>query len=101
MSDWTRIRKASGRSAAPHRRARNHADSVNVASVVLRNCPIVAKTAILSRGVASLANIAIRFRKLLALDRNQKLLPHFGEAGTAVFAVKEIEYGWHHRPPVV
>jgi hypothetical protein len=24
-----------------------------------------------------------------------KLLPHFGEAGTAVFAVEEVEYGGH------
>ena len=44
-----------------------------------------------------MTDIAIRFWDLLALSRNQKLLPHFGEAGTAVFAVEEIEYGWHDR----
>ena len=27
--------------------------------------------------------------------RNQKLFPHFDEAGTAVFAVQEVEYGGH------
>ena len=45
-----------------------------------------------------MTDIAIRFRDSLALSRNQKLLPHFGEAGTAVFAVEEIEYSWHDRP---
>ena len=28
-------------------------------------------------------------------ETNQKLFPHFGEAGTAVFAVEEVEYGGH------
>jgi hypothetical protein len=27
--------------------------------------------------------------------RDQKLPPHFGEAGTAVFAVEEVEQGGH------
>jgi hypothetical protein len=27
--------------------------------------------------------------------RDQKLFPHFGEPGTAVFAVEELEYGGH------
>lgn len=27
--------------------------------------------------------------------RYQKLFPHFGKAGTAVFAVEEVEYGRH------
>jgi hypothetical protein len=31
----------------------------------------------------------------MPLRRNQKLLSHFGEAGTAVFAVEEVEYGGH------
>jgi len=31
----------------------------------------------------------------MSLRRDQKLFPHFGEAGTAVFAVKEVEYGGH------
>ena len=75
----------------------SRADSVNVASFVLCGCPVVAKTAISAGGAAGMTEIAIRFRDLLALSRNQKLLPHFGEAGTAVFAVEEIEYGWHDR----
>jgi len=31
----------------------------------------------------------------MPLRRDQKLFPHFGEAGTAVFAVKEVKYGRH------
>src|SRR5882724_9568351 len=75
----------------------SRANSVNVASFVQCGCPIVAKTAISACGAAGMTDIAIRFWDLLALSRNQKLLPHFGEAGTAVFAVEEIEYGWHDR----
>jgi len=71
---------------------------VNVASFVLCGCPIVAKAAISTSGAARMTDIAIRFWDSLALSRNQKLLPHFGEAGTAVFAVEEIEYSWHDRP---
>jgi hypothetical protein len=75
----------------------SRANSVNVASFVLCGCPIVAMTAISASGAAGITDIAIRFWDLLALSRNQKLLPHFGEAGAAVFAVEEIEYGWHDR----
>jgi hypothetical protein len=39
--------------------------------------------------------IAKRFWGLMPVRRDQKLLPHLGEAGTAVFAVQEIEYGGH------
>ena len=43
-----------------------------------------------------MADIAIRFWDLMALSRDQKkLFPHFGEAGTAVFAVEDVEYGGH------
>ena len=66
---------------------------------MLCGCPIVAKTAIPTSGPARMADIAIRFRGLLALNRDQKLFPHFGEAGTAVFAVEEVEYGGHDRTP--
>ena len=40
-------------------------------------------------------SIGNRFRDLMALRRDQELFPHLGEAGTAVFAVQEIEYGGH------
>jgi hypothetical protein len=47
---------------------------------------------------ANMADIAIRFWDLTALSRDQKkLFPHFGEAGTAVFAIEEVEYGGHDR----
>jgi hypothetical protein len=39
--------------------------------------------------------IAKRIWDLVLLRRDQKLLPHLGEAGTAVFAVQEVEYGGH------
>ena len=46
-----------------------------------------------------MADIAIRWG-LVALSRDQKkLFPHFGEAGTAVFPVEEVEYGGHDRTP--
>jgi hypothetical protein len=51
---------------------------VNVARFVLCACPIVAKTAIATNGAVRMADIAIRFRGLLALNREQKLFPHFG-----------------------
>jgi len=72
---------------------------VNVASFVLCGCPIVAKTAIPTSGAARMADIAIRFWDLMARGRDQKLFPHFGEAGTAVFAVEEVEYDRHDRTP--
>ena len=39
--------------------------------------------------------VAKRFWDLMPLRRDQKLFPHLGEAGTAVFAVQEVEYGGH------
>jgi hypothetical protein len=42
-----------------------------------------------------------RFCDLIALSRDQKkLFPHFGEPGTAVFAVEDVEYGRHDRTPL-
>jgi hypothetical protein len=86
-------------SATPPSAAFNRAGSVNLASFVLCGCPIVAKTAIPTSGAARMADIAIRFWDLMARSRDQKLFPHFGEAGTAVFAVEEVEYGRHDRTP--
>ena len=72
---------------------------MNVASFVLCACPIVAKTAIATSGAVRMADIAIRFRDVMTLNREQKLFPHFGEAGTAVFAGEQVEYGRHDRTP--
>ena len=44
---------------------------------------------------ANILCIAKRFWDLMPLRRDQKLFPHLGEAGTAVFAVQEVEYGGH------
>ena len=46
----------------------------------------------------SIPGIANRFWDLVPLRRDQKLFPHFGEAGTAIFAVEEVEYGGHDQP---
>ena len=69
-----------------------------MASFVLCGCAIVAKIAIPTIGAAKLADIAIRFCNLMVRDQ-KKLFPHFGEAGTAVFAIEEVEYGGHDRTP--
>jgi hypothetical protein len=58
---------------------------------VLRGCLTVAYRT----SADSILGIAKRFRDLMPVRRDQKLFPHLGEAGTAVFAVQEIEYGGH------
>ena len=35
------------------------------------------------------------------LRRDEKLFSHFGEAGTAIFLIQEIQYGGHNPIPVV
>ena len=72
---------------------------MNAASFVLCGCSVVAKTAIPTVGAASIADITIRVWDHMTFSREKKLLPHFGEAGTAVFAVKEVEYCGHGRTP--
>jgi hypothetical protein len=102
FSGMTRTNRPQGWKEQHHQPGCSGAGSVNVASFVLCGCPIVAKTAIPTSGAARIADIAIRFWDHMALSRDQKkLFPHFGEAGTAVFAVKEVEYGGHDRNPVV
>jgi len=46
-------------------------------------------TPIVSTG--RIAGIPIRYRDFIVGNREQKLFPHFGEAGTAIFAVKQVE----------
>jgi len=59
--------------------------------------PIVAKTAISTSG-ANMTDVAIRLLVLIVPSRDQKkLFPHFGEPGTTVFAIEEVEYGGHDR----
>ena len=67
---------------------------------VLCGCPIVANTAIPAIGAAKMAEIAIGLCDRRARDQ-KKLFPHFGEAGTAIFLIQEIEYGGHDLNPVV
>jgi hypothetical protein len=72
---------------------------VNVVSFALCGCPIVARTAIPTSGAGKMGDIAIRW-DIVAIRRDQKkLFPHFGEAGAAVFAVEDVEYGGHDRTP--
>jgi hypothetical protein len=58
---------------------------------VLRGCA----TAACQITANTILCIARRFWDLTPLRRDQKLLPHLGEAGTAVFAVQQVEYGGH------
>ena len=58
---------------------------------VLRDC----LTAACQVSAITILCIAKHFWDLMPLRRDQKLFPHLGEAGTAVFAVQEIEYGGH------
>lgn len=58
---------------------------------VLRGC----LTAAYRTSADSILGIAKRFSDLMPLRRDQKLFPHLGEAGTAVFAVQDVEYGGH------
>jgi hypothetical protein len=44
---------------------------------------------------AGIATIPMRFQDFVAGNRYQKLLSHFGEAGTAIFAVNQVEYAGH------
>jgi hypothetical protein len=62
-----------------------------VQQFVLHRC----LTAACRTGADSILGITKRFWDLMPIRRDQKLFPHFGEAGTAVFAVEEVEYGGH------
>jgi hypothetical protein len=48
-------------------------------------------------GIGRIAAIRVRFQNFVANNRYQKLLSHFGETGTAILAVKQVEYGGHDR----
>jgi len=63
------------------------------------NLPAVVGFASIVTSISSavrLTDIAIFFGNL-ALGPDQKLFPHFCEARTAIFAVKQVEYGGHDR----
>ena len=68
---------------------------VNVASFLLRRCPIVVRTVVRT---AEISDIEIRFYDRWTRDQ-KKLFAHFREPCAAVFAVEEIEDGRHDRPP--
>jgi hypothetical protein len=70
-----------------------HAFGRFIAIIVLRGCLIVAFRTAADRSFG----IAKRFLDLMPHRRDQKLFPHFGETGTAVFAIEEVEYDWHDR----
>src|ERR1700690_3399370 len=59
-----------------------------VAAFVRRGCPTVAQVATGIDTAGGIPGIAICCRDLTV---QRKLLPHFGEAGTAVFAVEHVE----------
>jgi hypothetical protein len=66
---------------------------------VLPGYPTVAHTATPISSAGRILGIAIRFWNFTVLSRDQKLFPHFGETGTAIFAVKKVKYGGHDRTP--
>jgi len=45
-----------------------------------------------------ICRIIIRLWDLRSFTRDQKLFPHFSEAGAAVFAIEQVEYGGHGCP---
>ena len=57
----------------------------------LLRCGVVAKGATPIISIGRIAGIPIRCRDFIVGNREQKLFPHFGEAGTAIFAVKQVE----------
>jgi hypothetical protein len=59
---------------------------------------IVAQTTIPIGGANSIADVA-SFGDRWALSREPKLCSHFGEAGTAIFLIQEIQYGGHNLTP--
>jgi hypothetical protein len=58
---------------------------------------VVAQAATPIIGAGRVAGIPICWWDFIVGNREQKLFPHFGEAGTAIFAVKQVEYGGHDR----
>jgi hypothetical protein len=72
---------------------------VCAASFVLCGCPSVAQTAIPASGAARIAGIAIRHWDFMPLWSDLKLFPHFGEARTAIFPVKQVKYSGHDQTP--
>jgi hypothetical protein len=58
---------------------------------------VVVQAATPSIRAGRITSIPIRCRDFIVVGREQKLLPHFGEAGTAIFAVNQVEYGGHDR----
>jgi hypothetical protein len=57
----------------------------------------IAQTAAPIARADRIACIPMPFQHFVASNLYQKLFPHFGETGTAVFAVKQVEYGGHDR----
>jgi len=57
----------------------------------------VAQTATPIIRAGRIAGIPIRFWDFIGSNRDQKLFAHFGEAGTAIFTVKQVEYSGHDR----
>jgi hypothetical protein len=85
--------------AAFFRSSRHCADEPSLAARIVeprrdRGGPTAAHVASWT-SAESILCIANRFCDLMPLRRDQKLFPHFGEAGTAVFAVEVVEYGGH------
>jgi len=58
---------------------------------------VVARAATPIIWIGTIGGIRNRCRYRIVGNREQQLLPHFGKAGTAIFAVKHVEYSGHDR----
>jgi len=56
---------------------------------------VVAQDVTLTIRAGRIAGIPICCRDFLVGSGEQKLFPHFSEAGRAIFAVKQVEYSGH------
>jgi len=57
------------------------------------------RNAIPISSAVKIAEVAFRFGNFMAPRPQQELFPHFGEAGKAVLAVQQVEYGGHEIEP--
>lgn len=48
--------------------------------------------------VLLMRRMIIRFVSFRAFSCDQKLFPHFSEAGAAIFTIEQVEYGGHDPP---
>jgi hypothetical protein len=48
--------------------------------------------------VTLIRSLMMHFASFGAFSRDQKLFPHFSEAGAAIFTIEQVQYGGHDHP---